>query len=93
MSDEATPHVKHDLVWEVSVTAEAKNTSITTVAGPADAYEFLTNKWSDTRGPTFARAKRAAMGAIAGTGSSEDARVAFVAACLAAGCLVEVEGS
>ncbi|MFN7025373.1 MAG: DUF982 domain-containing protein [Pseudorhizobium sp.] len=55
--------------------------------GPADSFEFLTNEWPDQRGMAFAKARRAAMGAMAGTMSADDARNAFILACETAGCL------
>jgi hypothetical protein len=91
MNYDAATHVNFDAQWEMPVVAEASNTSIVTITGPAGAFEFLTTNWSHTRGPAHGKAKRAVMSAIAGRSSAEDARAAFVSACLAAGCLVQIE--
>ena len=93
MSDEAGTHTNYETQWTIPVTAEAKNTSIITVTGPTEAYEFLMSSWPSPHGAAYSKAKRAVMGAIAGKVDHEDARSAFVSACLAAGCLVGHESS
>lgn len=87
------PMVKIDFSksWAGSVSAVARDTSLQVISGPADAYDFLCNQWPGPRGPAFAKARRAAMGALTGGYPAEDARSAFIAACLQGDCLVRAE--
>jgi Protein of unknown function (DUF982) len=83
--------VNFETTWDPAVTAVARNTTLVTVDGPASGFDFLRNKWPGARGVAFAKARRAAMGAMSGTVSAGDARRAFILACEDAGCLVRSE--
>jgi hypothetical protein len=54
-----------------------------------EAYECLVNEWHDRRrGPAYARAKLACMGAMDGSLSADEARAAFIDAASEADILV-----
>lgn len=91
MQDDPIVKIDFSQSWAGAVSAAARNTTVQVISGPADAYDFLCNRWPGPRGPAFAKARRAAMGALSGGCPAEDARSAFIAACLQADCLVRAD--
>ncbi|MCF6371076.1 DUF982 domain-containing protein [Rhizobium halophilum] len=91
MQDDRVVELDFSNFWGGSVSAVARNTALQAIKGPADAHDFLCNRWPGIRGPAFAKAKRAAIAAISGRTSPEEARAAFIAACLQADCLVRTD--
>jgi hypothetical protein len=92
MNNPETNDAGHDGTWGAAVSVTSRNTSIVTICGPAEAYDFLMHRWPGVKGAAFAKAKRAATTALTRRGTGAEARACFVAACLAADCLIRETG-
>jgi hypothetical protein len=57
------------------------------IRNPREALAYLMSQWPELKGSSHANARRACLGALAGTTPNSDARAAFEAAAREAGIL------
>jgi Protein of unknown function (DUF982) len=66
--------------WSKPVTFETDMARFRTIANTKEASRYLLGNWPGPRGPLYVQAQRVCLGVLAGRGTPDDAREAFVEA-------------
>ncbi|WP_426230343.1 DUF982 domain-containing protein [Pararhizobium sp. DWP3-4] len=75
-------------IWDANVELKKEcEDHFDVIRNPRDALAYLLSKWPEGRGASQATARRACLGALAGTNTNAEARAAFEFAAREAGIL------